>query len=679
MINRKELILSHNPVLTSINMESPLTVGNGELCFTADVTGLQTLYEDYKNNHVPLCTMSQWGWHVKPDEGKYYSLEDVVMTEYDCNGRKVYYAVEKQAGNERIYDWLRENPHRLNLSRISFYWKGKEIHSKDITCINQELNLYEGVIRSRFYLYGEEVYVETMCHHNKDILGFKIKSSLLKAEDLTVRIEFPYGSPNISASNWEDDEAHKTIALQHTEDLLYLKRQLDEDTYFVTIHSENPSSIKHKGHRVELISREEELSFTVAYQKEDIKEVEKVEAILESSMNGFKAFWEEGGMVKFRDSMDPRAIELERRVILSLYLLYIQSCGSMPPQETGLTCNSWYGKFHLEMYPWHCAFLPLWGRSALLEKGFDWYLKHIPEAILNAKRNGYRGARWPKMVSYDAMDSPSIIATLLIWQQPHIIYMLELYYQAEEKEDILHKYWELIEKTAEFMCDFVVFNEATKKYDLPSPIIPAQEEHDPRITVNPTFELEYWHFTLKIAYDWSKRVGKEMPLWKKVSDNMADLPIHDDKYIAHKNCKDTFKKFHKDHPSMLLSFGLLPGDRVEPAIMENTIEEVMKCWDFNTMWGWDFALMAMTYVRLGNPSKAMDILLKDTPKNSYVSSGNNFQRLRTDLPLYLPGNGSLLLAVAMMVGGIRGMDKIMPGIPLDGWKVEVEGMSKFPY
>jgi hypothetical protein len=35
-------------------------------------------------------------------------------------------------------------------------------------------------------------------------------------------------------------------------------------------------------------------------------------------------------------SKDKRAIELERRVVLSQYLTAIQCSGSMPPQETGL-------------------------------------------------------------------------------------------------------------------------------------------------------------------------------------------------------------------------------------------------------------------------------------------------------------------------------------------------------
>ena len=51
-----------------------------------------------------------------------------------------------------------------------------------------------------------------------------------------------------------------------------------------------------------------------------------------------------------------------------MYLMAIQCAGSLPPQETGLTFNSWYGKFHLEMHWWHGVHFPLWGRAELFEK-----------------------------------------------------------------------------------------------------------------------------------------------------------------------------------------------------------------------------------------------------------------------------------------------------------------------
>src|SRR5205814_1829301 len=64
----------------------------------------------------------------------------------------------------------------------------------------------------------------------------------------------------------------------------------------------------------------------------------------------WQRFWTSGAAVDLSESRDSRAPELERRVVLSQYLTAIQCSGSMPPQETGLTVNSWYGKFHLEMH-----------------------------------------------------------------------------------------------------------------------------------------------------------------------------------------------------------------------------------------------------------------------------------------------------------------------------------------
>ena len=70
-------------------------------------------------------------------------------------------------------------------------------------------------------------------------------------------------------------------------------------------------------------------------------------------------FWSTGGAIDLSGSKDPRWQELERRIVLSQYLTAIQCAGSYPPQETGLTYNSWYGKFHLEMHWWHAAHFAL--------------------------------------------------------------------------------------------------------------------------------------------------------------------------------------------------------------------------------------------------------------------------------------------------------------------------------
>lgn len=685
MIDRKQLVSSHNPVLTKADKESALTVGNGELGFTADVTGLQTLYGEY--NVLPLCTMSQWGWHTKPVNGdRYdYTLKDLVMTEFEeCTGRHLVYPKEKMPGNEEVYDWLRQNPHRLNLARIRFLWEGQEIKEAQITDIHQELKLYEGVLESSFSVEGVPCRVLTACHNEgKDILGFEVECEALQEGKLTVEISFPYGSPEITASDFTCPEKHQTEKIREASGRLLLKRTLDRDTSYVEIEAEEAAlELFPEEHRVVITAKGGKLDFSVAFGKTAGKaQAVSAEEVLKASGEGWKNYWEKGGIIRLNQSKDKRAMELERRIILSQYLMAVNSSGSTPPQETGLTCNSWYGKMHLEMYLWHCAWLPLWNHSDLLDRSLRWYREHLPEAEENAARNGYKGARWPKMIATEGIDCPSTIAPLLVWQQPHIIYMLEMAYQNKKQDRaFLEENWKLVEETAAFMVDFVVWNEEKKCYDICAPVIPVQECHKATEVLNPAFEIEYWRETLRIAVKWAERLGRSVDeKWIQVADNMAELTAENGVYLAHEKCPTTFTEFNKDHPSMLGAYGLIDSDRIDREVMRNTLHLVEECWDYPTLWGWDFALMAMTATRLGEPETAISLLLKDTWKNCYLISGNNMQISRSDLPLYLPGNGSLLLAAAVMTAGYKGCDRKTPGFPDNGeWTVEFENIDPLP-
>ena len=72
-------------------------------------------------------------------------------------------------------------------------------------------------------------------------------------------------------------------------------------------------------------------------------------------------------------------------------------------------------------------------------------------------------------------------------------------------------------------------------------------------------------------------------------------------------------------------------------------------------------MTAMTATRLGLPEKAIDALLMDVTTNTYLNNGHNYQDNR--LTIYLPGNGGLLTAVAMMCAGYDGCRTKNPGIP----------------
>ena len=87
----------------------------------------------------------------------------------------------------------------------------------------------------------------------------------------------------------------------------------------------------------------------------------------------------------------------------------------------------------------------------------------------------------------------------------------------------------------------------------------------------------------------------------------------------------------------------------------------------------------MCAARLEDPSGAVDGLLLPMPKNTYLQNGHNLQ-IPSFLPLYLPGNGGLLSAVALLAAGWDGAPaRPAPGFPDDGtWVVQAEGLVPLP-
>jgi hypothetical protein len=226
------------------------------------------------------------------------------------------------------------------------------------------------------------------------------------------------------------------------------------------------------------------------------------------------------------------------------------------------------------------------------------------------------------------------------------------------------------------MADYAHFNAKTDRYVLGPPVIPAQENHPARETWNPTYELEYWNYGLKTANKWRMRMGlKPNPRWDEIARKLSRLPEKDGVYMANENCPQTFTERNKDHPSMLGALGILSGEMADRETMRRTLKKVIAEWDWPETWGWDYPMTAMTAARLGETGIAIDALLLDTPKNGYAKNGHNYQR--PNLPLYLPGNGGLLYAIAIMAAGWRGAPRTTaPGFPADGsWTVKVEGFN----
>jgi hypothetical protein len=335
----------------------------------------------------------------------------------------------------------------------------------------------------------------------------------------------------------------------------------------------------------------------------------------------------------------------------------------------------------MEMHWWHAAHFALWNRLPLLEKSLGYYQSILRRAEGTAKRQGYAGARWPKMTDPSGAESPSPIGPFLIWQQPHPIFYAELCYRAHPNRATLEKYRQIVFETTDFMAAYPAWDETNKRYVL-GPILQCAQEIFPKNkTLNPTFELTYWRWGLETAQQWRERLGLPREAkWDDVLRALAKLPVEDDKYLFAETATGTYsdKKWVDDHPSVLAALGMLPGPEVDRATMRWTLDWIWTNWNWPDTWGWDYPMVAMCAARVGETERAVDALLLDTPKNHYRLNGHNHQR--SGLTIYLPGNGGLLYATAMMAAGWDGAPKKhAPGFPDNGqWVVRCEGLRPAP-
>ncbi|MBZ4192189.1 hypothetical protein K7B07_24975 [Niabella sp. 3A5MI-3] len=689
VINRKALVERHTIRLNRADTLAALSVGNGSFAFTTDITGLQSFPDAYAKG-VPLGTQSEWGWHSFPNTA-HYPFSDALKTYY-LNGRAISYAVQWGGGpeaNRKAADYYRQNLHRLQLANIGFEIQlknGAPATITDIREVHQELDMWTGAIHSRFTVEGTPVTVSTYCHQQLDAIAVQVQSPLLKQGRLQLRIRLPYPTGNWAdmGNNWNNNAAHSSFIKRHSKNHAYITHIIDTTSYTIAAMWTGQAVLSKKTDHYYLLTpgKADQFRFTGSFSSAGKPApTPSYMETLQNSRDQWQAFWNSGGAIDFSGSTDSRAFELERRIVLSQYLTRIQCAGNNPPQETGLTYNSWYGKPHMEMHWWHGVHFALWGRTGLLEKSLSWYARAAAGARQIAKRQGYKGIRWQKMTDNEGRESPSSVGAFLIWQQPHFIYFAELCYRAHPDDATLNKYKELVFATAAFMASFPFYDNQQARFILGKGVIAAQERFKAEDTFNPTYELAYWRWGLQTAQRWRERL--KLPRekkWDEVLSRLSAFPVQNGKYLFTESAADSYSnpEYKTDHPSVLGALGMLPKTPgLDETIMTNTFNWIWNNWSWKDTWGWDFPMTAMTATRLGMPDKAVDALLMNIPTNTYLPNGHNYQDGR--LTIYLPGNGGLLAAIALMCAGYDQSNVTLPGIPHNGkWNVKWEGLKKMP-
>ncbi|MDU6505534.1 MAG: glycoside hydrolase N-terminal domain-containing protein, partial [Bifidobacterium longum] len=174
---------------------------------TVDATGLQTFPEVYKNG-VPLGTQSQWGWHSFGNPENYKPEEALVEYDFGHGHKELYATQPKEPGRAKeASDWYRVNPHRLHLGIIGLELEN-EVRPSDVQNIQQSLDMWNGIINSRFTLKETPYHIQTVCHPERDMIAARLSAR----QPAGIKFHFPYptGGHCDDACNWEANDKHST-------------------------------------------------------------------------------------------------------------------------------------------------------------------------------------------------------------------------------------------------------------------------------------------------------------------------------------------------------------------------------------------------------------------------------------------------------------------------------------
>lgn len=589
---KKSDIIKYNLKFNHIDSKNPVTIGNGDFAITLDQTGTQSLYEIYKD--IPLSTMSNKNWFYK-------DKKDIKPSYVDGKAYILF-----NLDNDPNYQINRQYPFKYSFMQILLYDNDKLIDINNIKDVKQELDLYKGIVTSSFN-YKEKINKTiSFIYQDHDEFNFKLQS-----DNLNLALKFNY--PSYTKNGYRLDILPNVLVKEDRITLLYD----DKNSLSFKLKSSSNYQIVENT----LIFDDNNVSFSLAL--DEIKEGKLLDE-----------FWKcDNGIIIDNE-------ELVKKMVLSKYLLHVNSTGIYPPQESGLTYNCWNSKFHLEMHLIHSLWNIYNNHVGDLVKSFDYYLSIMPSSLKRASLNGYKGLRFPKMTGPDGEDSPSNIGPLLIWQAPHILFMLQEIYYLYNKENIIKKYEPLISGTIDFMISFLTLKDS--KYQMLDPLLEACESIPLDRCQNPSFELEYWRYTLErqpkidtVLY------GHQRYDYLDITSKIITPKEDDGIYLKTYGVIDKYD-LYKDHPTEGFLMSFFKSKIVDKEKMVKTIDYILKNMDLSSYWGWDFPFLGLSLLNCGEIEKSIEVTQLNTINNQYLYNGYNTSP-RDDLKAYLPGNGAFLI------------------------------------
>ena len=215
---------------------------------------------------------------------------------------------------------------------------------------------------------------------------------------------------------------------------------------------------------------------------------------------------------------------------------------------------------------WHLAHFPLWFIPGLLDRSHAFYFELLANATSLASQQGYKGARWLKMLglanrqnSSNSIDVPWLgndngwmppsndtesgllllwesaneINPVLTWNQPPVIWLADAERRAINSTQgpaaalaFVQRLATIVFATADFCSTLPFFNETSGFYEIGAPTLGAEEFGHYWLINKPTFETVYFSVALDMANEWREYLGLPRDAtYDAVASGLGGLPL----------------------------------------------------------------------------------------------------------------------------------------------------------
>ncbi|MDR1212757.1 MAG: hypothetical protein LBK54_01425 [Propionibacteriaceae bacterium] len=672
-VNRLALLRRHSPHIRAIDPRSPLQLGNGSLAAAMDLTGLQTFPRAYPAGpgSTLLTTMAEWGWFA----GRPAPLGRVGLD------------LDPGCGP----DELRQTEQTLDLSL--------------------------GLLVSRFVLGRVRHVVHCLVDSRTDALVVRLAQ--IGSQRAGLRLTLPLRLRSAGAGG---GRARSTVLpdaagwlIEHAlGDVVYWLRLTAPGASLTQVGDHDFVLRRQAGWPVPawtdgvLPRASDWLEAVIAFASQPPPPSASVDDCLASTALDWRAYWHSGGALDLSNSEQPQAAELERRVLLSQYLVRINQAGRRPVPPGGLTQAAEGRPIDLTSHVWQYANFAQWGRPELLEPILTWYGDRLDQALEQAGRIGSHGAHWPSQAEPDRLwDDPAQLLDPAqgrsldqlggrgdrprrAWSQVNPIYLAELAYRAHPTRDQVLRWGPLVLATAEHMVAQIETGGEPDQALCAVPGRPLAELAAVDPLADPTFEAAWWRWGLGCAAVWAERSGRAdlAQAWRAAAERLqAPAPVmgvYPSLGWGPGGCPGPGPA-PGGHPLHLGALGLAPRcGLIDESVMTATLDGVLDHWPWASVRsGWDRPLVAMTATRLHRPDLAWTALLGPPPgapgqsapvDQSYLPNGHHWSG--PDQSSDLTGNGGLLLAVGLMAAGWDGSED-RPGFSL-AWPALADRVARLP-